>query len=1441
MGDSVRLSQLAREAGAYETDRLPIVEPPRRDSIATSPADQQDARERLTLQRTTSTFYKDPKKQKRNVFRSKKEKAALNDTSVWTFSKFEKFTELDRQIREGGPVGLAQAILNADSNDPLDVNLSYTYHDSGTAATTGRSNGWLDLVAERNDVGYVRLLNAYGASQQSKDRALGIALKKGAIGAVQELLRNNADPNELGVEYFMDAIARQDTQLIKIFLTAIVPLRHEYINTALIASVCRNTTDLVALLFAHGASGDYADGRALSTAIAGEHVEDAATILFYSNDTLSVASLMKATEAACMIEPESPKRQILELLICAGANPNTSTLQDQLLRAVRDNQRTIVELLIRSGTSPNRNDAESLRLAISKGQTHLMTVLLQGHVSNRSASRALEEAEALEKIEEYKIVVTALIDKGVSEDSLHRCLADAVDKGCGLSLAPMLISQGAKLDYADAHCLRVALQQNNLSLLQVLLKGHCHPSMLAKMLPYAMRIQPPSERLQFMVLLLENDVSGEGLHIALQMLVADGRDTIDFRLMDLLIRKNASVDYVNEGGNCICTAVAQDNEKALDLLTEGNPSADTVSTALGYLSVSFAKSEAAEYERTIRIARLLLERGAHGTGASKMLVEAVREDYRGKALELLLNHNADANYDNGLAIEEALSLPEINVLEQLCRRSKLDRKTFATQLPNALKPKELNLQKAVMFARTATSYDYKGILDMPLLKEIQFNGSRKEIIELLLSLGANVNFQNGKALHHAVSNGDIETTRLLLPAKPTTTNVARAFPATMQIKNLSTRYALMQALLHSGGPGMGDEALLQAACEADPQDLSHVELLLQHQASPDFRDGAPVLESIKAKNLPLLDLFIKSQPNATTLKNAFNLARKMQCSREERHLIFATLLKSDFDGFETSQALIEVVQRSPTDIETSILLLDHGASVDRHQGQAMQIAASAGSLQLLNIFKEKGPHQKCRDAAFHAVTCAQLETDIEQQIYLSLLESRISRNLISKALFQATQRSVIEKSLLLLLIRFKASLDAEDGGAIYNVTSRGDAETLKTLFTGTVSQKSTLDRSFEACMLLESEVRWTIATQLLEKEPSVSVEVISQFLTQIVREKDHKLLGLMMKYGPDPSYNGGESLVLAAQHGDEASTAILAGANIPRETVNQAFDSMLDSRAIQSTSHGLETAGILLPLGIEQGLLDRALLDGFDDPIDQRTKALIEMLIPFKPNFSGEDGKVFIIAARSEEVELFRRVASQISELDVVITSLIREAETWTIEEEQEEITAESETSTEAGAKGLKEEVGVNVEKSEEVLEVDAQGDAKDEEIVNAGPEAGEKGLIPRHTPEEKLVFYLQHLEECAHRDGRPLDYSVIFTAMVTFPQGKLLVKHLLGHGCPANSQIDAELDPSGELLHHEPAGEIERLSAVIWALTYENQTISEDVVLEILEKGRDGKSSLSP
>lgn len=1488
MRDLGRLSSLARQAGATEREPLPPVEPPQRDSILGTSTNQQDARTRLELQRLGSAYYKDPNKQKRNVFRSKEKKAALIDRSGWTFTRVERFAELDQLVKTGGDVGLAQAILAFEPTEPLNVNARYTSDAAGNSVFVDRPNGWLDLVAGRNDVRFTRLLTIFGANQASKNQALLTALGANCIGTVQELLRSEADPNPGAGQYLMNAVKEQSIDLIRLFLTAIVPIQQSYVDRALISAVGLENAELVALLLAHGANGNYADGQALVDAVSGEHLEDAATILLHCQDVLSLGALNNAAVAACRIGNVLMRQRFVEMLLLTGTDPNLPVIQDQLLAAISTSQREFVDLLISHGTSPDRDDAESLRRAIGLGRIDLVNILLRGPVTESSASRALDEAANLPEADQFEDVVGLLVEKGVSQDSLHRCLAVSVDKACRPTLFTTLIEHGAALDFDDARSLRLALQRNRLDIFPDLLKASCDPKTLGKVLPDAMKIQDPSERYHVMTSLLDKGVSGKELHSALQRTVIEAKVSADYQLMGLLIRNNASVDYFDNNGNCLCAAAARGDGRVLDMLEQGSPSAETASLALGKLPVPFAKSDAAEYEKTNQMLHLLLRNGAVGDPVAKVLVTAVQEDHRGKALDLLLGHNADANYQSGKAVEQAIKLRDLDVLEKLCTYSTLNKATFTTQVPTSLEPEGFDLRKATLFAQTATKAGHKDTLDAPLLQEVQANGSRKEVIELLLGLGASVDHADGEVLRHAVSQGDVVTTRLLLGVKPATTSVARAFPATMRIQDLQTRYALMQSLLSSGGPGMGDEALIQASREANPDDLSHVELLLQHKASPDYKDGASVLESIKVHNLRLLQFFLKSELSKRTLVNAFNLARKMGCSRDQRYAIFSILLQSRCEKFNTSIALVQTVQRDPTDVETSTLLLNHGASVDYQDGQAMQLVASAGSLQLLNILREKNPSKRSREAAFASAIHASLTAEVRNDVYSTLLESGISRDLISEALIVASGAEASDKSLLALLLEYGASLDYGNGSALCNIAARGNVEAVATMLVAPVSQQETLNRSFSACMILEREPREALANRLLGKDPGVSTPVISAYLAQVVRDRDHSLLKLLMAYRPDPGHNNGESLVASAITGDATSTAMLTEAELAEEVLNRAYEALLDNGTIQEEAEGLQTAGLLLERGVRKNLIDRTLLDAFDYTIDQKTKDVVELLIPYKPDFNGDSGKVFVVAACAGERELFRRMAGQRLELDIVILSLIsafqRSSDAWvtdgkvdddpepvkdvkvppaetnsTLHREEEAADADMDVEKHGDHSHQltepSEEPVVNGESRKAVGEGDvvngnetangndtangnetANGDVPTQDVdeVPDADETTNETLKPKMTAETTLISYLRNLDECAERGDRPLADFVIFRAMEAFPEGRLLVKHLMDHGCAANSKVDAEIDASGKLLRLG-AKHVEHMTALIWALSRHEPVISEELALEILQRCQNG------
>lgn len=1155
MRDFGRLSALARRDGGTEREPLPLLVPPPRDSIIGDANSQHNARARLEIQRTGSVYYKDPKSQKRNIFRSKETKAALSDRSGWKFTTAERFAELDQIVKNGGDVGLAQAILLVDPEEPLNVNGTYKSDVTGRSSFVDRPNGWLNLVAGRNDVKFTRLLTMFGADQASKNQALSVALGGNCVGTAQELLRSEADVNTAG-QYFLNAVQEHNMDFVQLFLTAIVPLQQHHLDEGLILSIGHQDVELVALLLAHGADANHMNGQALVDAVSGAHLEDAATILLNCQAKLFQQILDRAAQVACSAGDVSLRQHLIELLLLAGAEPNLPDIQSQLIAAVRTTQCDFVRLLINHGTSPDYDDAESLRSAIRLGRTDLVTILLKGFISETSASKALDEAGNLPEADDFEEVVGLLLEKAVPQYSLHRCLALAVDKACRPALLATLIQHGAILDSEDALALRLALQRNRLDLIPHLLMANCDPAILCKVLPDAMSIQDHSERYHVMEALLNKGVSGKELHEALQQAVFEAKVSVDYQLMGLLVRKQASVDYNDSSDNCLCVATARGDSRALDVLEQGRPSARTASLALNYLPMPFAKSDTAHYEKTYEMLHLLLRNGAVGDPVAKALVIAVKEDQRGKALDLLLGYKADANYQSGEAINQAIELRTWDVLEKLCIHSVLNKATLTAHISTSLQHKSFDLRKAQLLAQTAAKAGYKDILDAPLLQEVQRNGSRKEVVELLLGLGASVDYADGEVLRHSVSQGDVATTYLLLRASPATASVARAFPGVMIIEDLQTRYALMQSLLRMGGPDMGNEALIQASREANIDDLSHVELLLQHRASPDYKGGSSVLESIKTYNLPLLQLFLTAGLNENTLVNAFYLARTMDCAREQRYALFSMLLQSGCESLDTSTALFETVKRDPSDVETSTLLLKYGGSVDYRNGATMQIVASAGSCELLNILRGNDPSQISRDAAFKSAVQASLAAETRIDVYLILLESGISQDLISEALVVASQAETIDKTLLGLLVQYGASPDYGDGRALYHITTRGDVETIIIVIVPPISTLETLNRSFIACMTLEKVPREAIAKLLLSKDPGVSTQVISSYLAQVVRDRDHSLLKLLMAYKPDPGHNNGESLTVSARIGDATSTAMLTDVEIPEEVVSQAYEAL---------------------------------------------------------------------------------------------------------------------------------------------------------------------------------------------------------------------------------------------------------------------------------------------
>ncbi|QDS71501.1 hypothetical protein FKW77_004689 [Venturia effusa] len=433
--------------------------------------------------------------------------------------------------------------------------------------------------------------------------------------------------------------------------------------------------------------------------------------------------------------------------------------------------------------------------------------------------------------------------------------------------------------------------------------------------------------------------------------------------------------------------------------------------------------------------------------------------------------------------------------------------------------------------------------------------------------------------------------------------------------------------------------------------------MLKHGASVDHKEGSALCAAVAKQNVPLILRLLEESPGPKTVVNAFDSARTIDCSNEMRFDIFDHLTGTGCEGLDLSQALIEAVRRDVEDVRICRLLLVRGASLDHRRGEAMQGAAAAAAMPLLGLFFERGPSITTRDAAFHAAIYAELSASQIRQVFAVMIEAGIFAWSVSSALLVESSKPAPELETTEMLVKGGASLDFEEGSALSEYCLRHDVESLEIVLQAKVTKQNTLSRGLIAIMSRSENVdrplRQDCALRLLQTTPGVEIPTISALLTQVVLEQDHELLRLFMSYNPDPGYNNAESIIAAASLGDLTCVKLLCANGLDSPAANLAFVAMLDKQAIQSTPDGYEVCKLLLESEIMQEHLDRCLVDAFDHPINDLTKALVVTLTLYKANFSSANGKAFVTSAKVGETDLFDDMVKQKPELNIVITALI--------------------------------------------------------------------------------------------------------------------------------------------------------------------------------------------
>jgi ankyrin repeat protein len=301
------------------------------------------------------------------------------------------------------------------------------------------------------------------------------------------------------------------------------------------------------------------------------------------------------------------------------------------------------------------------------------------------------------------------------------------------------------------------------------------------------------------------------------------------------------------------------------------------------------------------------------------------------------------------------------------------------------------------------------------------------LITDLVRHGANVDYENGKSIQLVTGQADVAVLNLLLESKPSTHSTSSALPLafTENGKRHSKTLEIIELLLSSGVEQVAAVNALQVAIEGGPQNLDIVKSFVNRDVSlvgPAFHCASELHDC--SMSAPIVDYLLRMGVPTESLNDALVAQAKLQLTHSDD-----TLIK---------------------------LLLDHGASVNHCDGEALRatvVSGSTSATQLLLNGKET-PSRSTLTKAFRALFQSGLEHSNATQpssrvdIARQLLQRGVDQPAIDYALRMVLDDANKDDNyaqVAELLLQNHANANTADGACFVLAARRRDFDVLATL------------------------------------------------------------------------------------------------------------------------------------------------------------------------------------------------------------------------------------------------------------------------------------------------------------------------------------------------------------------------------------------------------------
>jgi hypothetical protein len=572
----------------------------------------------------------------------------------------------------------------------------------------------------------------------------------------------------------------------------------------------------------------------------------------------------------------------------------------------------------------------ALSLDISPHQWNVITVelLLANHADASREYRAF--CAALESRNSDVVELLLNAPKPISHECVSDSLCSAVRLGF-LDILFLLVLAGAD---GNATALKEAAKRGRLDLLVAITL--CQKPPPAKSLDEAVEITFSDnediglqQKLWMMDVLLSNGARGSStdstlVKIARKML-SQPESTTDSTLHDmmrLLVRHDASINHKN--GAALKSCVSKNRiDLAETLLAAKDLEIDIASETLAM--IDFTNTP----EVKVRMASMLLARGAHGTPLHEALIQAVAINHLGAVETLVLRREANkasVDYRHAQALQDAVSGEKLQIVEVLLTASPtLESLCFAFRhIRKTSKQGRFWLSRALL-RRGAKGVVVHQSLSAAVADETPMRDER--LVQLLVEAGGNVD----QHLEAAVAKRNKNLLRLLLGGRPSVQAVSESLLASLQTPEQETRLQMIGLLLDAG-------------------------------ADVNFLGGEAILRATQSYDLVSLETLLKSRPKPESLDTAFS-ATTATMNPRQRYNIYWRLIDAGAAGDAVNEAIVVVVGEQSDDLDIFQLLIPNG-SVDYGGGRALCLAIKHRLRKHVSLLLQKKPQAETFQNAF---------------------------------------------------------------------------------------------------------------------------------------------------------------------------------------------------------------------------------------------------------------------------------------------------------------------------------------------------------------------------------------------------------------------------------------------------------------------------------------------